>query len=342
MSSPASSPSRRSLVLVAGSGRSGTSVFSGILQRLGFHVPTPEVTPDATNPRGFAESQWVVDFHQAMLTASRVQTSDARPVAWAEAARVADEPRARELRKFLKKQFVDADHVLIKDPRLIWFLPLWRRCATEIGVTPRFVTLLRHPAAVIDSKTRYYGGMGEVGQTCGWVNVMLHAERATRGELREFVRYDDLLDDWTKVIHQLGETLQLDAINKASSGQISAADQFVDPALSRSAPGWETVPIPADIRAHADEVWSLLSALAVKESTAADHLDRRLDDERARYADFYTVAEAIAESSVRAGKPRSPGAEALGMHLIPDRYRRKIPVHWRRAVLALLGRSARG
>lgn len=335
-------PSQRSLVLVAGSGRSGTSVFSGILQRLGFHVPTPEVTPDATNPRGFAESQWVVDFHQALLTASRVQTSDGRPAAWAEAARVADEPRARELRKFLKKQFAESEHVLIKDPRLIWFLPLWRRCAIELGVTPRFVTMLRHPAAVIDSKTRYYGGMAEVGQTCGWVNVMLHAERATRDELRAFVRYEDLLQDWTKVIHRLGETLQLDAVNKASSGQISAADRFIDPALSRSAPSWESVPIPLPVREHADATWALLTSLADKEPTAADDLSRRLDIERAAYADFYEQAESIAESSVRAGRPRPPSAEAFGLHRIPDRYRRKIPVHWRRAVLALLGRSARG
>ena len=332
----------RSLVLVAGSGRSGTSVFSGILQRLGFHVPTPEVTPDATNPRGFAESRWVVDFHQAMLTASRVQTSDGRPSAWAEAARVADEPRARELRKFLKQQYASADHVLIKDPRLIWFLPLWRRCALELGVTPRFVTMLRHPAAVIDSKTRYYGGMGEVGQTCGWINIMLHTERATRDEMRAFVRYDDLLDDWTRVIHRLGESLQLDAVNYANSGQISAADRFVDPALSRSAPGWETVPVPTAVRAQADEVWSLLRELSDKEPTAADDLSRRLDNARATYAAFYDEAEAIAESAVRAGKPRPPGAEALGMHLIPDRYRRKIPVSWRRAALAVLGRSARG
>src|SRR5207247_7594273 len=49
------SRSRRSLVLVAGSGRSGTSLFSGILQRLGFYVPQPEVRADDTNPRGFAE-----------------------------------------------------------------------------------------------------------------------------------------------------------------------------------------------------------------------------------------------------------------------------------------------
>lgn len=329
-------------MLVVGSGRSGTSVFSGILQRLGFHVPTPEVTPDPTNPRGFAESRWVVDFHSALLTAARVQTSDGRPTAWAEAARVADEPRARELRKFLKEQFAAADHVLIKDPRLIWFLPLWRRCAVDLGVTPRFVTLVRHPAAVIDSKTRYYGGMGEVGQTCGWINVMLHAERATRGEARAFVRYEDLLQDWTKVVHRLGETLQLDAINQASSGQISAADRFVDPTLSRSAPNWEAMPLPAPVRAQADEVWQVLTSLVDKEPPAADELGKRLDALRATYADFYAEAESVAESSVRAGRPRSPSAEALGLHRIPDRYRRKIPVHWRRAVLALLGRSARG
>src|SRR3954464_5273858 len=74
---------RRSLVLVAGSGRSGTSLFSGILQRLGFHVPKPEVPADSTNPRGFAESQWVVDFHTQLLKRAQVETSEARPSAWA-------------------------------------------------------------------------------------------------------------------------------------------------------------------------------------------------------------------------------------------------------------------
>ena len=38
----------RTLVLVVGSGRSGTSLFTGIMQRLGFHVPQPEVGADPT------------------------------------------------------------------------------------------------------------------------------------------------------------------------------------------------------------------------------------------------------------------------------------------------------
>src|SRR5215211_2144582 len=155
---PAARKAERSLVLVAGSGRSGTSLFSGILQRLGYHVPQPEVPADSTNPRGFAESQWVVDFHARLLRRARVQTADARPSAWALTAEVAlDGGVQRELRSWLRKQFRKSDAVVIKDPRLSWFLPLWRRCAEDLETTPRFVTVLRHPAAVVQSKQRSYG-----------------------------------------------------------------------------------------------------------------------------------------------------------------------------------------
>src|SRR5687768_17883870 len=120
-----SAPSQRSLVVVAGSGRSGTSLFSGILQRLGYHVPQPEVPPDATNPRGFAESQWVVDFHSKLLRAAGVQVSDARPKAWGLTAQAAlDVELRRELRMWLEEGFERSENVIVKDPRLAWFLPL--------------------------------------------------------------------------------------------------------------------------------------------------------------------------------------------------------------------------
>src|SRR5688500_1988807 len=97
---------QRALVLVAGSGRSGTSLFTGILQRLGFYVPQPEVPADETNPRGFAESQWVVDFHTRLLRSAGVEMSDGRPGAWAEMAHTAlDNGVQRELRGWLRKQF---------------------------------------------------------------------------------------------------------------------------------------------------------------------------------------------------------------------------------------------
>src|SRR5918995_761803 len=104
----------RSLVLVAGSGRSGTSLFSGIMKRLGYTVPGPEVPADETNPRGFAESQWVVDFHMRLLRRAGVHTADARPAAWARTDRVGlDAAVVAELRGWLAGHLSLSGHPVV-------------------------------------------------------------------------------------------------------------------------------------------------------------------------------------------------------------------------------------
>jgi hypothetical protein len=340
---------KRSLVLVVGSGRSGTSLFAGTLQRLGFHVPQPEVPADHTNPRGFAESKWVVDFHTRLLRRARVQLSDARPSAWSKTAQVGlDENVRRELREWLDNQFRLSDDMVIKDPRLSWFLPLWQRCADEIGAVPGFVTVLRHPAAVVDSKQRSYGGwQGEVSRTAGWVNLVLFTERATRDAPRVYVRYDDLLDDWTSTVAGVAEALDLRVVRDASPVSMRRVHEFVDRSLSRSRSGWEDFDIPDRLREQADEVWELVSALADEGTDAA--AVERLDAARAAYIELYEDAEAIAESSIAAVQRRqatapervSGGALTAVRRLLPRRVRRKIPLHWRRAVVVRLQANRR-
>ena len=339
------SPSRKSLVLVAGSGRSGTSLFSGILQRLGFHVPQPEVAPDVSNPRGFAESRWVVDFHAELLERAGVHMADARPDAWAQTAAVAnDEAVASQLRRFLKKQYAEVDHVLVKDPRLSWFLPLWRRCADDVGVSPAVVTMLRHPAAVVDSKGRYYGNwQGDVGRAAGWLNTMLFTERATREMPRMFVRYDDLLEDWTELIARVGDQLDLLVIRDADGSALRRVHQFIDPTLRRSSSSWDNVRMPSALRQQAEDTWNLLSRLADKDSAddtaeLADALDLGMQS----YVDLYQDAEAIAHSSVTAMRRQVVAKyegreEASATRWIPRKWRRAVPLHWRRRLLRMLG-----
>ena len=74
------------LVLVTGSGRSGTSSVAGTLKRLGLHVPQPEVPADEKNPRGYYEPLWVTEFHKRVLNPVPVRTIDTRP----DAAAIAD------------------------------------------------------------------------------------------------------------------------------------------------------------------------------------------------------------------------------------------------------------
>ena len=342
---------KRSLVLVVGSGRSGTSLFTGILQRLGFHVPQPEVPADETNPRGFAESQWVVDFHTRLLRRAGVQVSDARPSAWARTADIAlDDHVRRDLRRWVGQQFGQSDHVIVKDPRLSWFLPLWRRCAEDVGVSPRFATMLRHPAAVVDSKQRSYGGwQGDVDRTAGWINQVLFTERATRGAPRAFVRYDDLLDDWTKEIGHVGDALDLAVVRDAPAAAIVGIHEFVDRTLARSRTSWDGFDIPEGLRELADEVWELACRLSGPEADSGD-LAASLDVARADYIRLYEDAEAIAQSSIVAGRRSGHARQSRRAssvlrrvdRVFPKRYRQRIPVRWRRAVVHALHRAPGG
>lgn len=323
--------SDRTLVLVAGSGRSGTSLFSGILQRLGMHVPQPEVPADESNPRGFAESQWVVDFHARQLRAAHVQVADARPAAWARTAEVSLRSEVEaELRRWLTGQFAQSPALVIKDPRLSWFLPLWQRVAEQEGASVRFVTMLRHPAAVVDSKLRWYGGrQDETARAAGWLNQTLFTERATREGRRAFVRYDDLLDDWVRTIGDVGDALDLAQVRDAPAPALRRVHEFVDSGLSRSRAGWDGLDVPDALREQAEAVWTLVSLLADGETSP--RLTEGLDELRGAYTRYYAEAEAVATSSIvaaqRAAQSPAPPAnwKDAAAGLVPLRYKRKVP-----------------
>lgn len=333
---------RRTILLVAGSGRSGTSLFTGIMQRLGFHVPQPEVEADPTNPRGFAESKWAVDFHIGLLGRAGVLVADARPAAWAHTGRIGlDETVQSQLRGWLSSQFATADHLIIKDPRLSWFLPLWRHCADEVGVAPKFASVLRHPSAVVGSKQRSYGNwQGDVERTAGWINQVLFTERATRDAPRFFVRYQDLLEDWTREIARAGEVLDLAIVRDVPASTIVQTHEFVDHSLSRSRETWDEFEIPDGLRELADEVWELVSRL-VEDGSGGEELTERLDSARAAYIRLYEDAEAIAQSSITAARRRAGARDSRLAGLakrVPKRYRRKLPLRWRMAAARALNR----
>jgi hypothetical protein len=310
MSGGTESGAARRLVLVVGKGRSGTSLFSGMLGRLGFHVPQPEVKADDTNPRGFGEPRWVVRFHKRIMRERRVTVFDSRFAAWERLAEVAEDPAvAEELRSWLAVQFVGTDNIVVKDPRNVWFLPLWRRCADELAADTSFATMLRHPTEVVASARRSYGTwQNDASRAASWLNVTLHAEYATRGSKRAFVRYADLLEDWPREMSRCGELLDLPWLVGIKREDHPEVEKFVDPRLRRSPPGWESVDVPASLQAMCEEAWTKISALG---DAGADTEAARteLDAVRAAYVDFYAEAEAVAQSSVTAVKPRGAAAK---------------------------------
>ncbi|WP_426245456.1 sulfotransferase family protein [Nocardioides sp. LHG3406-4] len=346
-SDPSSDQPRR-VVFVVGSGRSGTSTMSGTLRTLGLHVPQPEVVADATNPKGFGEPQWVVDLHDELLKRSNVQVSDARPQAWLEAGKVSADHAVRErVTSWLAGQFEAGDELVVKDPRAAWFLGLWRAAAGRNDARSSYVTMLRPVTEVVGSKQAYYDArQGGVTRTAAWVNMMLHTERATRGESRAFVRYADMLADWTVPVFRIGAAFDLHAVKTAMANDIREVHKFIDPSLRRVTLTWDDVDVPPRLRELADETWQALDGLADEGGdTAAAH--EACDQLRVAYADMYAQAEAFAHSTTlaarregaRAAAPAPAPAPASRVDRLPHAVRAMVPPAARQRIRKALGRE---
>jgi hypothetical protein len=338
------SGAQRRLVLVVGVGRSGTSLLAGVLGQLGLHIPVPEVKANDTNPRGFGEPRWAVDFHTRLLRRARVTVNDSRPVAWEATGATAGDAQLRaELGGWLREQFAVSDRVVVKDPRTVWFLPLWRACADELGLETSFVTMLREPAEIVASAKKSYGDwQTDASRASAWLNMTLETERSTRGTRRAFVRYEDLMADWEREIRRVGELTGDGALAGVTRGAYPSVDAFVDPTLHRNRVHWDSHDVPESVRVLADDVWEQIQGLARPDGDSpAAH--EGLDRAHVAYTTLYGEAEAIAQSSVTAAK-RGRAKRAAGPAAPPTlrvKLLRRIPAKHRRRLRSAL-QSLRG
>lgn len=259
------------VIVVAGAGRSGTSTIAGALSMLGLHLPEPQVPADDTNPRGFYESQWVVDFHKALLRRTPVvRTLDSRPEAAELARTLATADDAEELDEWLGGALAAAGsgQVLVKDPRVFWFHDLWRSAATARGAEIGFLTMLRHPVEVAKSRDTHYTptDRGEsfrrqraTANIAGWVHACLVTEEVTRADRRVFVRYADLLAEWRPVLAEVVDRLGVELDLAAGAPLV---DAFIEPTLRRSETTWDSVDVPDTLRSVAEGTWEQMSRLA--------------------------------------------------------------------------------
>jgi hypothetical protein len=323
------------LVLITGTGRSGTSTMSGTFQHLGLHVPGPYLGSNESNPKGFYESRWAVRFHKGLVERAGIHEFDSRPGAVQLVRDVVAPADRAELASFLAEQAAVDDQVVVKDPRTVWVQQLWREVAGEQGLDIRYVSMLRHPAEVVGSRTTYYARTPEsspeaaererrryaIFNVARWVNSSLVNERETRGQARAFVRYTDLLEDWRPVLSRLRDDLGL---RYEFSAEHHPVDDFIDPALRRHTVTWEELDVPADLRDLAQAVWDALQPLADHDGVDAE-ASARLDELAGRYEQLLADAAAIdldtRESAVAAARRRgrAEGRVTTGTGTVEDR-----------------------
>ena len=275
-------------------------------------------------------------FHQRVMRRLRVTVFDARPRAWEVTDAAAEDDDLRvELRAWLKGELDQADAVVVKDPRIGWFLPLWTGSARDVGAPTSFVCMMRHPAEILASARKWYGDwQTDASRAAAWLNVMLETERKTRELPRAFVRYEDLLADWERELRRAGTKLGDPLLMGMERSRFPQVDEFVDPTLHRQRRGWEGLEVPDRVRDMAERVWGELQPLADDGGTTAD-MRAALDSSHREYDDLYRDAEAIAQSSVTAVKPRKKAPPPT----LRVRVARRIPPGARKRLRRLAGRA---
>ena len=135
------------MILVTGSGRSGTSAVAQILHQSGISVGNDLLAADTSNPEGYFEERMVVMMNDALL-------NDVGMRRWFHVASRGEILDAARARGDMMRQIAATATPAWKDPRFCWTVETWMEVLPE---KPRLVVCLRSASEVVASTLKYFG-----------------------------------------------------------------------------------------------------------------------------------------------------------------------------------------
>ena len=219
----------KSVILVTGMHRSGTSAVTRVLGLLGCAMPRVESESALDNERGFWENPAIRDLNDRILASAGSAWDDWEPFdpRWY-ASPIAGEFRD-DARAILEGEFADGRLFVLKDPRVCRLLPFWIDVVRSFGAEPFMVSPIRNPLDVAASLEKRNGIHPSIGLLM-WLRHVLDAEAASRDLKRVHLRYEHLLFKTHAVVDRLGDALGL-AWPTRSTRTNMEIEEFLSPTL---------------------------------------------------------------------------------------------------------------
>ncbi len=215
--------------------RSGTSALTRVLNLLGAALPQNVMPPARGNVLGLWEPIRVAALHDEILASmgSSWSALNGPDEAWF------DSPQAdvyvEKIKEVVRREYLDAPLIVVKDPRLSLLFPLWSRALGDLGIACNPVIALRNPLEVAQSLCLREGHrqaeedwhIDRAGLLA--LHYNLSAERWTRGHARVFCHFSDLLGDWRGVVRRIGEQFDVAWPNECNETAAAAIEAFLRP-----------------------------------------------------------------------------------------------------------------
>ena len=188
--------------------RSGSSVLTGVLQKLGIYLGKELLPPAIDNQKGIWENIKVVKFNEDLLTHLNSSYHDLGmlPQEWWKKADM--EKFNSRLLHLIEDEFAATKVWGVKDPRLCRVIPLWSSVLAKLGIQALYILNSRNPLEVAKS-LKVRDGFPRNKSLLLWLYYMLEAEQYTRNKKRVAVTYELLLNDWRKTLQIIGKGLEI-------------------------------------------------------------------------------------------------------------------------------------
>jgi hypothetical protein len=223
---------RRTLLLILGMHRSGTSAYTNTFALLGAALPRSLMSGSISNEKGHFESSRLFLEHDKMLAEIGSQWYDWNALSEDFFKSTLARTFAARFAEIVREEYEDAELIVVKDPRICRFVPIWREVATLLDATIKVVTPFRNPMEVASSlKKRDNLAIQE--SLLVWTRHVLDAEFWTRDLPRAFIAYEALLGDWRSVVDQCSREIGL-AFPRRSPKAERQVDIYLDRGLRRN------------------------------------------------------------------------------------------------------------
>jgi|MTBAKSStandDraft_2_1061841.scaffolds.fasta_scaffold05479_7 hypothetical protein len=221
----------KEIVVVIGSGRSGTSILMQILHGLGMSVSENLIQAKEQTPTGAYEDTEILKIQNRFISELTPESMPVPPNWFDHPLSVST---IHQLQGIVQKRMEQAATLWgFKDPRTAFLIPMWTKIFNNLNITPKYILTVRNPKNVVSSMKRQYNS-DESTSELFWLTKNTEALYQTGGNCF-IVHYEDWFSDkGSEITRQLLQYTGLGRLWDSTKNASHVLPEIVKPNLNRA------------------------------------------------------------------------------------------------------------
>jgi len=207
---------KKDCILVLGMHRSGTSSLAGTLSKMSIAFGQNISAASFDNPKGYFENTAIQDLNNRLLSEFNIEWDfpGFLPLNWYNLPKI--KAYDQEAKTILEEEFGTENKIAIKDPRICYLLPFWKRVLKHSGYNIKCLFSYRNPDEIAQSLSKRNNFSLNKGQVLTTTHL-LAAESNSRNLVRAAVNFSALIQNPAKEIKRINKIFKLGYSDKEIS-----------------------------------------------------------------------------------------------------------------------------